>query len=99
ALLRYDYPRNIRELENIIERAIVLSRGDLLTVEDFFNHAYTFEPKKENSIKEVITSVERDMILEALLKNNWVQTKAANSLNMSERVLRYKMKKYGIKRS
>ncbi len=99
ALLRYDYPGNIRELENIIERAIVLSRGDLLTVEDFFNHAYTFEPKKENSIKEVITSVERDMILEALLKNNWVQTKAANSLNMSERVLRYKMKKYGIKRS
>jgi len=98
ALLKYDYPGNVRELENIIERAVVLSRGDFLTVEDFFNDISTLAPKKESGIKEVITSVEREMILEALIKNNWVQTKAAASLGMSERMLRYKMNKYGIKK-
>ncbi|HOP85747.1 MAG TPA: sigma-54 dependent transcriptional regulator [Syntrophorhabdaceae bacterium] len=98
ALLKYDYPGNVRELENIIERAVVLSRGDFLTVEDFFDNASTLAPKKESGIKEVITSVEKEMILESLIKNNWVQTKAAASLGMSERMLRYKMNKYGIKK-
>ncbi|MBP9561031.1 MAG: sigma-54-dependent Fis family transcriptional regulator [Syntrophorhabdaceae bacterium] len=95
-LIKYDFPGNVRELENIIERAVILSRGDYLTTEDLSISPSRGAQGRDGTIRDVIGSIEKNMITEALIRNNWVQTKAAASLGMSERVLRYKLNKYGI---
>jgi two-component system NtrC family response regulator len=103
-LLRYPYPGNVRELENLIERAVILCRGDMITTQDlpFQLKDENFETlgkssKKEKSLPESLEEIERDSILRALHQHQGVQTKAAESLGISERVLRYKIKKYGIR--
>ncbi len=103
-LLRYSYPGNVRELENLIERAVVLCRGDVITTQDLPFHlrdekseGRLFAP--ERSLPEMLEEIEKDSILSALHQHDGVQTKAAESLGLSERMLRYKMKKYGIRHS
>jgi len=102
-LLRYPYPGNVRELENIIERAVVLCRGDVITTQDLPFHLQEGKPepaevtKKEKGLPESLEEIEKDLILKALHQHQWVQTKAAESLRISERVLRYKIKKYKIR--
>jgi DNA-binding NtrC family response regulator len=103
-LLRYPYPGNIRELENLMERAVVLSRGEIITTQDLPFHlregrSETTEglSPKEKGLTDTLEEVEKDMILKALQQNGGIQTKAAESLGISERVLRYKMKKYEIR--
>ncbi len=102
-LLRYDYPGNVRELENILERAVVLSRGSTLSAQDL--PANLREDRAEmgpdrsaeaGSLPRRLESLERQMISQALERNGGVQTKAAEELGISERVLRYKLKKYKI---
>ena len=98
ALLRYDYPGNIRELENLIERAVVLTRDDVIGVEDL---PLTLETPASGSGDEAgliaaVEGLERRMIREALAKADGTQTRAAELLGISERVLRYKLKKYGL---
>jgi len=102
-LLRYPYPGNVRELENLIERAVVLCRGEIITSQDLPFHIKDEKSekpweshKKEKTLPESLEEIERDSILEALHQHRGVQTKAAESLGISERVLRYKMKKYQI---
>jgi DNA-binding NtrC family response regulator len=102
-LLRYPYPGNVRELENIIERAVVLCRGDVITTQDLPFHLQEGRSesaeftKKEKGLPESLEEIEKDLILKALHQHQWVQTKAAESLRISERVLRYKIKKYKIR--
>src|SRR5512139_1550919 len=102
-LLRYPYPGNVRELENIIERAVVLCRRDIITTQDLPFHLQEGKPepgevvKKEKGLPESLEEIEKDLILKALHQHQWVQTKAAESLRISERVLRYKIKKYKIR--
>jgi DNA-binding NtrC family response regulator len=95
-LMKYDYPGNVRELENITERAVVLTRGDYISKEDL--PTFTGETKDllEKNMKETVEIIERKMILDALIGSEWVQTKAASILGLSERMLRYKIKKYKI---
>jgi DNA-binding NtrC family response regulator len=97
ALLRYDYPGNVRELENLIERAVVLTRGDVIGRGDL---PLTLEESEENGDKENLTAavegLERRMIKEALTQAGGVQTRAADLLGITERALRYKLKKYGL---
>ena len=98
ALLRYDYPGNIRELENLIERAVVLTRDDVIGAEDL---PLTLETPASGSGDEAgliaaVEGLERRMIREALAKADGTQTRAAELLGISERVLRYKLKKYGL---
>ena len=95
-LMKYDYPGNVRELENITERAVVLTRGDYISKEDL--PAFSGETKDllEKNMKETVETIERNMILDALISSEWVQTKASSILGLSERMLRYKIKKYKI---
>ena len=101
-LLRYDYPGNVRELENIIERAVVITRGPVITSRDLpFSrssiHPHMSEVKTWRSLKESVEDLECKMIRRALEETANNQTKAANLLGISERMLRYKLKKYGLK--
>jgi len=103
-LLRYTYPGNVRELENLIERAVVLCRGEVITTQDLPFHLKEEKserpwdsPKKEKTLPESLEEIEKDTILKALQQHQGVQTKAAESLGISERVLRYKMKKYRMR--
>jgi len=98
ALLRYDYPGNVRELENLIERAIVLSRGEVIGRGDL---PLTLEesdekPDQEPHLTAAVEGLERRMIKEALARSGGVQTRAAEQLGITERALRYKLKKYGL---
>jgi two-component system NtrC family response regulator len=98
ALIKHDYPGNVRELENIVERAVVLTRGEYVTREDLSMSNGIEQPTTDGTMKHVVESMEKRMITEALVSSNWVQTKAAESIGISERMLRYKMKKLGIAR-
>jgi two-component system NtrC family response regulator len=98
SLIKYDYPGNVRELENIIERATVLARGDYITRGDLPMANSSEQQVSDGSMKQVVESMEKRMITEALVTANWVQTKAAEAVGISERMLRYKMKKLGISR-
>jgi two-component system NtrC family response regulator len=103
-LLRYPYPGNVRELENLIERAVVLCRGEVITTQDLPFHLKEEKPegswgsaRKAKKLPESLEGIERDLIIQALHEHQGVQTRAAESLGISERVLRYKIKKYGIR--
>lgn len=101
-LMKYDFPGNVRELENIIERAVVISRGTLITVEDLpFRGkgiaASGTEESAETTLRKAIDGLERNMIREALQIKDGNQTRAAQVLGISERMLRYKLKKHRLK--
>jgi DNA-binding NtrC family response regulator len=95
-LIKYDYAGNVRELENMVERAVVLTRGEYLSREDFPMFATGERPVVDVGMRQVVETTEKKMITEALVGTNWVQTRAASALGISERMLRYKMKKLGI---
>ena len=101
-LVKYDYPGNVRELENIIERAVVISRGPIITTADlpFFESLPQVAPSLSGpsaSLPEALESLERRMIQEAMTQTEGNQTQAARLLGLSERMLRYKLKKYNLK--
>jgi len=96
ALIKYDYPGNVRELENIVERATVLARSEYLTRSDLSLFSGGELPATDGSMRQMVEGMEKRMITEALVSSNWVQTKAAESIGISERMLRYKMRKLGI---
>jgi two-component system NtrC family response regulator len=97
-LLKHDYPGNVRELENLVHRAVVLARGDVITTADLPLHVAGLKPEakgEEAGFTERVEAFERALIFAALEKAGGVQTRAAAALGMSERHLRYKLKKYG----
>ncbi|MCJ7705280.1 MAG: sigma-54 dependent transcriptional regulator [Desulfobacterales bacterium] len=103
-LSRHPYPGNVRELENLIERAVVLCRGEVITTQDLPFHLQEGPSEKQwevsgktKTLPDSLEEIERDLIVKALHQHQGVQTRAAESLGISERVLRYKMKKYGIR--
>lgn len=101
-LSKYDFPGNVRELENILERAMVISRGTMISHKDLpFSEESPLSTHRdstvEGTLKESIEALERMKIQEAMEKSGFHQTKAASLLGISERMLRYKLKKYDLK--
>ncbi len=104
ALLKYDYPGNIRELENLVERAVVLCRGEVIGLEDLPLSVQEPGGLREagpspGSLPAELDALERRMIEDALARAEGVQTRAAEFLGISERALRYKLRKLGFKES
>jgi DNA-binding NtrC family response regulator len=99
--LEYRWPGNVRELRNVIEAAVVMARNDRLTQDDLIMTGFQ-RPASQNpqgaalSQSTVLRDHERQLIVEALRKCNWVQKDAAEILGISGRVINYKIKKLGI---
>ncbi len=96
-LATYDWPGNIRELENVVERAVLLSDTPELLSTHLPPEIISGEPKPIPSDKG-LWAAERAMIVKALEENNWNQSKAARTLGISRDNLRYRIKKYNIDR-
>ncbi|MCS7023783.1 MAG: sigma-54 dependent transcriptional regulator [Bryobacteraceae bacterium] len=99
----YRWPGNIRELENVIERMIVLARTDEVSLEDLPDCMRRATGPSAGSIpidipEEGISleGVERELLLRALQKADWNQSKAARYLDISRKTLIYRMEKYGL---
>ena len=103
-LMRYHWPGNIRELENAIERAMLLAERAQIAVEDLrLGDTSTAGMSREAaSIVKIpptgipLEEVERLALIEALKMSNWVQKDAAELLSISPRVMNYKIKTLGI---
>ncbi len=98
-LLRYQFPGNVRELENIVHRGVVLGRGELITTADLPLHLGELEPEKtevSGSLVERLAAYERALLIEALDGAGGVQTRAARALGISERHLRYRLRKHNL---
>ncbi len=105
-LCRYEWKGNVRELENTIERAIVLSEGDRITTEHLPHHIlegqlFALPPKMDIpddgiDFDRIISDMERDLLTQALAKAGGIKKEAARILNMSFRSFRYKLSKYEI---
>lgn len=107
-LARYPWPGNVREMENIIEQAFIWSKGsDVVTPEHLptilRNDTRSSSLRDDTlagrlSLEKAVMEFEREIILDALKKNNYVQTHAASQLGISRRMLKYRMDTLGIGR-
>ena len=98
-LTKYAYPGNVRELENIVRRALVLARGPLVGSHDLPSHVRGLAAEPEvtgGSFTEQVARFERRLIADALAHAGGVQTRAARELGMSERHLRSRLRRLGI---
>ncbi len=100
ALMEYDWPGNIRELENTTERAVVLSTSDEIKLKDLIYHGIgsdqSFLPPADGQFKS-LKKVEKDYIQSALRAQNFNKSKTARILKIDRKTLYSKIKKYKIK--
>ncbi|MGD2091347.1 MAG: sigma-54 dependent transcriptional regulator [Candidatus Aminicenantes bacterium] len=106
-LIKYPFPGNIRELENIIERSLVLTQADILITDDlpvfirnpedlYFD---TIMDDNNLSLPEKLNFIEKSILEKILKKHHYHQTRAAQELGISEARLRYKIRTYKIERN
>ena len=101
-LTRYAWPGNVRELENVIERLVVLGQSNMI-------HSEQLPPQVRQAKSRVSTinlklpdegidleEIEKEILVQALEKHDWNQTRAARYLNISRKTLIYRMEKFGL---
>jgi len=108
ALQKHNYTGNVRELINILQRAVTMSEGDIIEADDLMlEQGMELEPVIESdvdapekdddqSLDSYIEDIEKQKLEEALIKARYNKTRAAEMLGISFRSFRYKLKKYGI---
>ncbi|BCX87909.1 two-component system, NtrC family, response regulator PilR [Methylomarinovum tepidoasis] len=108
ALCRYDFPGNVRELENILERAAALCEGEILDADDLHLPPPSAPvsgispkdapplPEGPFSLEDYLGEIERRAILDALTQTRWNRSKAARRLGMTLRQLKYRLQKWGL---
>lgn len=103
-LMKYNYPGNIRELENIVHHSIVLSRGDIISTDDlplklseFDLNEIALESNENSTLPEQVELLEKKLVINTLKKTNNNQLRASKILGISERNLRYRLEKWGMK--
>ena len=104
SLARYDCPGNVRELENVLERALALSGGEAIQLVDLqltpptvsSDVPSTVSPNGKYPLQDYLDRVEKDAILEALEKTRFNRTAAAKLLGITFRSMRYRMERLGI---
>lgn len=102
-LNNYAWPGNIRELENVCERAVIMAQGPFILPEHIPMGIQTEQlgidlevTRSRLPLKEIVADIERQVILRVLEETNWNRTMAAESLGLNRRSLYAKMKEYGI---
>ncbi len=106
-LLNYEYPGNVRELQNIIERAVALGNGNELTPQHLSSYLDEQIQGKRSAIdldippdgidlEKVIEEIERALLLKALDRTKGIKKKAAELLRINFRSMRYRLEKYGL---
>jgi len=99
-LMRYDWPGNVRELANMVERSVIMARGDMITPDEFSDTLRALDPellKSEIGLApgRSLKDVEKEMILMTLKDTEGNRTHAAKILGISRRTLQLKLKEYG----
>lgn len=98
-LIKHDFPGNVRELEHLVQRLVTLCRTGTIKLQDIPHEIKKrLEQTSGAALNEKIELIERQTIVDALFRHGWNQSKAAQSLGISERVIRYKMARLNIKR-
>ncbi|NQV50595.1 MAG: sigma-54-dependent Fis family transcriptional regulator [Candidatus Marinimicrobia bacterium] len=96
-LTAYEWPGNIRELENFLERLLIFSEGDVIKPDQvYFENAPSKKGKTNGKLNEVLEQTELDLIRNALNWAGGVKQKAARKLGLKTSTLYYKMEKYGL---
>ncbi len=109
-LMNYDYPGNVRELQNMIERAVALESSHVLTAQNLSSYISEQRDLTRNEInldipqegidlEQVVENLEKTLILKALEKTKGVKKKAAQLLHINFRSMRYRLEKYRINNS
>ncbi len=105
AMATYSWPGNVRELQNAVERMIVLRRGDILGLSDLPEKVRTVQTPGGRCVIELpvegypLEEIEKEAVLQALQRNRWNQTRAAEFLRIPRHTLIYRIEKYGIKKT
>lgn len=101
----YEWPGNIRQLENVVERCMVMVAGDVITVNDLPPEVKDDEAQLKNALDllpvelnlaDTLDKLEAALIRRALVRADFVQVKAAELLGISKSLLQYKLRKYSI---
>ncbi len=113
-LTDYDWPGNVRELQNLVERLVILATNEVLRVEDLPEYLVRPEsgrippametvvplavPSPPPASRKSLRDLEREQVESALIRNGWVQSRAARELGLTQRQMGYRMKKFDLQR-